>query len=453
MTNSGGGTPVAPMIGDESEPSGSSGAANDADLASGDEEQGRLKPWTKQYKPSRHVFTSPSVRDFAYTFLMRQNRTQLRDIAKTADVRQNGVKNAVVCHLMRFADLKAGQSDAVYKDIFGTTQVAFWRIPGNIQDVFKAPCAEDISLQDKTAPPKSITVPEFARLIAVLTESDKCRSALLQSGLNLNRDDLQRGDGRDAFWTTVVEPLFNDETAKFAMDLRGSVQPDDGIGIIDVNQSPQCHRNGVWLKDEFASIRSLFTKAYHNFSVSGQNDGEASQFCNFVPRAPGSTQIARKSKLLCILFYALRCGTPEEDTDILNFTMKLAPHEMGYDDGEQCGSSMRGGAQRKKRKLLEEARAVSIARDERMNSLTEALVGYLSNSQRSAGDIPTRTDATSAAGTTDTSSTLRVLADLTKQRSDLLSNGTSDDSVSAKTVELLTKQICILQTQISESLS
>lgn len=83
---------------------------------------------------------------------------------------------------------------------------------------------------------------------------------------------------------------------------------------------------------------------------------------------------------------------------------------MGYDEGAELGASNRGDAQRKKRGLLEESMAASIVRDERMTSLTDSLVGYLQNSQRSA-DSSSRgqsigKDATSTAGPDDISSSL-----------------------------------------------
>eukprot|EP00171_Calliarthron_tuberculosum_P022751 IDg22751t1 len=57
-------------------------------------------------------------------------------------------------------------------------------------------------------------------------------------------------------------------------------------------------------------------------------------------------------------FFALRCGTPKADVDLLDFTMKLALEGVAYDDDDAedgtADEQHRGGSARK-RKQLEDA--------------------------------------------------------------------------------------------------
>jgi hypothetical protein len=64
--------------------------------------------------------------------------------------------------------------------------------------------------------------------------------------------------------------------------------------------------------------------------LSGQMDPET--FVDFLPTAPRSTDISAEGKRAQILFIALRCGTPDEDADALNFSKKTAPKGVAYDD-------------------------------------------------------------------------------------------------------------------------
>lgn len=72
---------------------------------------------------------------------------------------------------------------------------------------------------------------EFARLVAILTESDEARNALIASGRPLDRTGLQRRDNLDESWVTTVEPLFNDTTAQFALNIQGCVIGDTEMDV------------------------------------------------------------------------------------------------------------------------------------------------------------------------------------------------------------------------------
>jgi hypothetical protein len=87
----------------------------------------------------------------------------------------------------------------------------------------------------------------------------------------------------------------------------------------------------------FFKARGIFTSA-QNWSLSGQNDSK--KFVNNLPTLPRSTEISVEGKRAAlVLFVSIPCGTPKEDTDILNFTKKNFPLGVGYDDlnlSESC---------------------------------------------------------------------------------------------------------------------
>lgn len=102
-------------------------------------------------------------------------------------------------------------------------------------------------------------------------------------------------------------------------------------------------RSGEELK---MHIRSLFSQCHRRWSISGQNDPDG--FINFLPvRARG--EIGTESKNALALLRAPLCGEVEDDTDILNFTTKIAPSgvsvELGHGDTESSPPISRGKIQ------------------------------------------------------------------------------------------------------------
>lgn len=55
-------------------------------------------------------------------------------------------------------------------------------------------------------------------------------------------------------------------------------------------------------------------------------------FYNFIVAAPFSTNMSHQGKFTCIMFPDFKCGTLEDDTQVLNFTLKLSPDGTAYDD-------------------------------------------------------------------------------------------------------------------------
>lgn len=414
-------------------------------------------PWSKEYVPQQAGLSEPTRRDYAFTFLFAQKRSALRELAQLAGTRRCGVKNSIACHLLAYADQQVSSKKASYDEAFGDLQQEFWGETRNqTQRIWIAPDILMLSrYRASTGGQKSAdnhgspwSVSEFARLMAILTDSEEAKHALIRSGTALNRNDLQRRANMDSFWVDIIEPLFNDPNKKFSLNIRGCVRGDTEMDLIDVNASPSCFRSGSALRAKFVSVRAHFTTAYSNWSTSGQLDAEGSDFDKFVPRAVASQEISSVGRLVCVLFYALRCGTDAEETEILNFTSKMAPFGSGFDDDDDADTlSARGGSQRKRRKVSDDSQASAVARDEKLGQMSDALIQFLSTVQtRGAG-------SSTVPGAEEKSSLLlSQVADLTRQRASLLECSSADDAITSRTLNLLETQISNLQDELDECL-
>jgi hypothetical protein len=177
-------------------------------------------------------------------------------------------------------------------------------------------------------PSAAFSVNEFARVVALLITNHDVRRALLRSGLDLTRGELDRGVGRDDFWVTEVEPVMNDSTLKFALPGGDLPLP---LATVDPNAPVIEPRAGELLKRKFYEARSHFTRWYSNWNVSGNYSVE--NFHQFVSPPPiGSSAFPTSSLCAMILFHALRCGQKEADMDIINFVAKTADGDCIYDD-------------------------------------------------------------------------------------------------------------------------
>lgn len=59
-----------------------------------------ISPWLEEFTPATFGFSLPTVRNRAYTCLLNSNANLLIALAHDVNVRQNGVKNQVICRLM-----------------------------------------------------------------------------------------------------------------------------------------------------------------------------------------------------------------------------------------------------------------------------------------------------------------------------------------------------------------
>jgi hypothetical protein len=100
------------------------------------------------------------------------------------------------------------------------------------------------------------------------------------------------------------------------------------LSRVDANSTPLDHRPAELLRRKFFETLAYFTRAYDNWSVSGQNDAE--NFTEFV-KAPsnGSSTYPYLAMCAITLFYALNCGRPDTVDEVLRWYVKTAP--TGYE--------------------------------------------------------------------------------------------------------------------------
>jgi hypothetical protein len=189
----------------------------------------------------------------------------------------------------------------------------------------------------RAQPSAAFSVNEFARVVAVLITNHEIRRALLRSGLDLTRGELDRGVGRDGFWVTEVEPVMNDSTLKFALPGGDLPMP---LAAVPPNAPVIEPRAGEFLKRKFYEARSHFTRWYSNWNVSRNYPVE--NLHQFVSPPPiGSAAIPTSSLCAIILFHALRYGQKEADMNIINFVANTADGDCIYYDAIEEGNHTR----------------------------------------------------------------------------------------------------------------
>ena len=211
------------------------------------------------------------------------------------------MKNAVICNLLLRGQKIVSRGEIDGNGFFQGRLHRFWISSRNTSALLRhAPSYEQItafclnSSGGKTRKNAVITTHVFARLVVVLTEREEASAAVIQSGQTLTRIEQQRRHDRDSFWESIVARFHNDKTVIIMMEYGGIIDSDDEQTLINPNLPPPQRRTGAWLKEKYYSVRSLFTKAHHNWTVSGHNDSEDWSFHKFVPRAPSSTEISFK---------------------------------------------------------------------------------------------------------------------------------------------------------------
>ncbi len=85
----------------------------------------------------------------------------------------------------------------------------------------------------------------------------------------------------------------------------------------------------------YKKSKAVFTKAYRNWTLSGSND--ADKIGDFVSPQRTAGEPNEEGRRALLIFYALRCGTPDTDNDLLDFTLKTCAQGVAYDD-EDAGA-------------------------------------------------------------------------------------------------------------------
>lgn len=86
------------------------------------------------------------------------------------------------------------------------------------------------------------------------------------------------------------------------------------------------------VKGEIFLVRKLFTTSMNNWEISEQNNSE--HFHELTALVPDVSTISNLVLCSRIMIYTMKCGTQQQDTELLKFAYKLAPHGAGFDDGE-----------------------------------------------------------------------------------------------------------------------
>jgi hypothetical protein len=306
------------------------------------------------------ITSSPNMRDMVASYIYSRSVSVVRKHARSIGAKQNKMNRAQLRgHVFAVAAAKVRAGGASWDNVLGPDFVQFVTDPRNqtmiwhesptdaaleaykpveAADRRRGASARISSLDENESSEPPLNLSEFGRLVCVLLQLEFVRRDLMASGLDLSRAQSDRHEGRDEFWSKSVSPAFNSPAIRVSLCAEGY------LSDVNVNAPPRAHREGEKLKSIFFKSRGLFTKSYGKWSLSGQNDPE--RFADFLPRGPRSTEISTEGKRALLLFVALKCGTSEEDTDALNFTKKLAPDGVGFDDMDSCSSGDRDEARR-----------------------------------------------------------------------------------------------------------
>jgi hypothetical protein len=271
-----------------------------------------LDCYSKDYRNT--IVTNPdenlAPRDIIFSFLLSTRVSNLKGPHGELNrhrQRQDVCKQTMVCMIMRVVSkaVAAGGGAISFDDgiVFKKGDAQRW-LDGNPGEhaLFMAPTDELLekyypyppstgASKRKTAArgatgtfvaAASFTSNEFARTVGLLTGNEAVRAALLRSGLDLTRSELDKGVGRDDFWNAEMEPMFNDKR----LDVSAPCAVDALVmSRVDANSTPLDHRPAELLRRKFFEAGAYFTRVYDNWSVSGQNDAE--NFTEFV-KAPSN---------------------------------------------------------------------------------------------------------------------------------------------------------------------
>lgn len=145
-----------------------------------------------------------------------------------------------------------------------------------------------------TAP--SLTVSEYARLVALLARDCEARSVS---------------------WDTELERVYNDANEDVKLDVQ-SVASLVAFEI-DASWAPTRFRNVALLRATHDLVSALFSAAYAKWSLARHTRGaRGTPFCNFVNAAAGTTRLSKLGTMCCILFVAARIGAPDQHQHLVD---------------------------------------------------------------------------------------------------------------------------------------
>jgi hypothetical protein len=206
-----------------------------------------------------------------------------------------------------------------------------------------------------------ITLSEFSRLIMILIDDESVRRGLLATAQGQGRSELDRSIPRHEVWVTTIAPIYNDPL-HVVPNLPGaesvlSSQSALGDMSVDVNVSPRAKRDGAALRSMFEKTRVLFTRVHANWTKSGNLDTSTDSFfeelISFLPiRSGGGVQVVtEESRRVAILFVAYQVGTPAEATELVHFSSRAAPEDVGIEESAIAGERAPMTPRRKRKRV------------------------------------------------------------------------------------------------------
>lgn len=169
---------------------------------------------------------------------------------------------------------------------------------------------------------QDFSIDEFARLMVLLRDDERTRSAVHKAtGGTMNRLEQEYGANRDSWWT-IAANRFNDEHVDSVESFAGRL---DGVNS---NKRPPVLRTATTLKEQFGKGRTAFTLPKSNFERSGQNNPE--NFVGFL-RCQNNGALTMDSKRAYVIFCVSRLGTEGRDDRFLDLMTKTTAG--GFDEG------------------------------------------------------------------------------------------------------------------------
>ena len=221
-----------------------------------------------------------------YAYLLNQTKTSLKSIAKSSNEGNGGLKNETIYNILGQAAVEVSKCEVDWIALFDGAVVAFWQAPDMFcNPVKRATLAYAVNKciasfggtrgakrKHIHREPNFLAI-EYAQLMALVTDNEKARAALLKSGVDLTRHEQQRREGRDDFWSDFIAPLYNDPSVTVTFRIC-QILPECGVDESGVNHIARTQRSLTTVKEKFFSVRSHFTRSYNIWTVSGHNDPE-----------------------------------------------------------------------------------------------------------------------------------------------------------------------------------
>jgi hypothetical protein len=206
-----------------------------------------------------------------------------------------------------------------------------------------------------------ITLSEFSRLIIILIDDESVRRGLLATAQGQGRSELERSIPRHEVWVTTIAPIYNDplHVVPNLPGLESVLSSQTALGdmSVDVNVSPRAKRDGAALRSMHEKTRVLFTRVHANWTKSGNLDTSTDPFFEeliyFLPiRSGGGVQVVtEESRRVAILFVTYQVGTPAEATELVHFSSRAAPEDVGIEESAIAGERAPMTPRRKRKRV------------------------------------------------------------------------------------------------------